>query len=648
MRIWCFHCFTDDHEEEENRNRGGVSHRLQKQSAMDDNNNNNKGGDFVGFDLNDRELGVAEMLAREENGAELERVRSSEIRSHQLVQGESSNEDCTMEEADHDSYHKRAKVYSGLAGKGTIPEDVGSDIPSESSEGGKENVVEPSQVVKAMLSESQTQATTDLSDTLDAAWIGEQTASENNGISRPPSRAASANGTQSYDLKLSDSESGLTSNEEQTMQVQMPSPSFYYSLNKNYSLNSRKHIMAEDRPVYVSSYRELEWQSGARLLLPLGINDLVLPVYDDEPTSIIAYALTSSEYKAPFHFLILRSLSSADEQVSQLLQSSLATSSLRKLWMTVLSSNKLQRQSLNPSLNLRQLTSKYLTGSICTKSPTSLAKILGIYQVSSKHLKGGKEFKMDVLVMENLLFKRNFARLYDLKGSTRARYNPDTSGSNTVLLDQNLVEAMPTSSIFVGSKAKRLLERAVWNDTSFLASIHVMDYSLLVGVDEERSELVLGTIDFMRQYTWDKHLETWVKTSGLLGGQKNSTPTVISPQQYKKRFRKAMTAYFLMVPDQWSPATAVPSNNSSSADVKDDEERDDRQGVAGKNSRLIFLQFSKYSKTLHNIGFSNCAQVFFVFFSFWNGLWVIPVYDFTLSLKWPICYSSLSSPLHQN
>lgn len=105
MRIWCFHCFTDDEEQEENRNRGGVSHRLKKQSAMDD-NNNNKGGDFVGFDLNERE---------EENGAELERVRSSEIRLHQLVQGESSNEDCTMEEADHDSYHKRAKVYSGLA-----------------------------------------------------------------------------------------------------------------------------------------------------------------------------------------------------------------------------------------------------------------------------------------------------------------------------------------------------------------------------------------------------------------------------------------------------------------------------------------------------------------------------------------------------
>lgn len=588
-----------------------------------------------------------------------------------------SSNDSLPSDAEYDKSLKKGKSFSDISRKSGIPEDVGSDIPSdrriesESSEGGKENVVEPSQVVKRVLSESQSQAT-DLSDTLDAAWIGEQAASEN-GISRPPSRAASANGTQSYDLKLLDSESGPT-NEEHTMQVQMPSPSFYYSLNKNYSLNSRKHIMAEDRPVYVSSYRELEWQSGARLLLPLGINDLVLPVYDDEPTSIIAYALTSSEYNAQMsgsdkardrldsggsfslfdsvNLLSLnslsdlsvdmsRSLSSADEQVSQLLQSSLYLKDLharvsftdesppgkvkysvtcyyakefealrkiccpsetdfirslgrcRKWGAQGGKSNVFFAKTLDDRFIIKQVTKtelesfikfapayfKYLTDSICTKSPTSLAKILGIYQVSSKHLKGGKEFKMDVLVMENLLFKRNFARLYDLKGSTRARYNPDTSGSNTVLLDQNLVEAMPTSPIFVGSKAKRLLERAVWNDTSFLASIHVMDYSLLVGVDEERSELVLGTIDFMRQYTWDKHLETWVKTSGLLGGPKNSTPTVISPQQYKKRFRKAMTAYFLMVPDQWSPATVVPSNSSSAADVKDEEERDDRQGV---------------------------------------------------------------------
>ncbi|PPR99969.1 hypothetical protein GOBAR_AA20696 [Gossypium barbadense] len=195
---------------------------------------------------------------------------------------------------------------------------------------------------------------------------------------------------------------------------------------------------------------------------------------------------------------------------------------------------------------------KYLSDSLSSGSPTCLAKILGIYQVSVKHLKGGKETKMDLVVMENLFFRRSISRIYDLKGSARSRYNPDTSGRNKVLLDMNLLETLRTEPIFLGSKAKRILERAIWNDTSFLASIAVMDYPLLVGLDEEHNELVLGIIDFMRQYTWDKHLETWVKASGILGGPKNASPTIISPKQYKKRFRKAMTAYFLTVPDQWT------------------------------------------------------------------------------------------------
>ncbi|GMI75161.1 FORMS APLOID AND BINUCLEATE CELLS 1C [Hibiscus trionum] len=199
---------------------------------------------------------------------------------------------------------------------------------------------------------------------------------------------------------------------------------------------------------------------------------------------------------------------------------------------------------------------KYLTDSLSSGSPTCLAKVLGIYQVCVKHLKGGKETKMDIVVMENLFFRRSISKIYDLKGSARSRYNPDTTGRNKVLLDMNLLETLRTEPIFLGSKAKRSLERAIWNDTSFLASVDVMDYSLLVGVDEERKELVLGIIDFMRQYTWDKHLETWVKASGILGGPKNASPTIISPKQYKKRFRKAMTTYFLTVPDQWTSCSA--------------------------------------------------------------------------------------------
>ncbi|EPS72335.1 hypothetical protein M569_02422, partial [Genlisea aurea] len=196
---------------------------------------------------------------------------------------------------------------------------------------------------------------------------------------------------------------------------------------------------------------------------------------------------------------------------------------------------------------------RYAAESLDSRSPTCLAKVLGMY-----HVKGGtgKEAKkMDVMVMENLFFKRNISKVYDLKGSARSRYIPDAKGTddgNKVLLDMNLMETLGRNPIFVGSRAKRSLERAVWNDTAFLASVDVMDYSLLVGVDEERKELVMGIIDFMRQYTWDKHLETWVKASGILGGPKNASPTIISPKQYKKRFRKAMTSYFRTVPDQWS------------------------------------------------------------------------------------------------
>ena len=78
-------------------------------------------------------------------------------------------------------------------------------------------------------------------------------------------------------------------------------------------------------------------------------------------------------------------------------------------------------------------------------------------------------------------------------------------------------------------------------------SINVMDYSLLVGVDEQKQEMVFGIIDYLRQYTWDKQLETWVKSSLVV--PKNTSPTVISPKDYKKRFRKFMSKHFLAVHD---------------------------------------------------------------------------------------------------
>ena len=61
---------------------------------------------------------------------------------------------------------------------------------------------------------------------------------------------------------------------------------------------------------------------------------------------------------------------------------------------------------------------------------------------------------------------------------------------------------------------------SIWNDSLFLSSLNVMDYSILVGIDEENGSLVVGIIDYMRKYTWDKHLESWFKgTPGLISGK---------------------------------------------------------------------------------------------------------------------------------
>jgi 1-phosphatidylinositol-3-phosphate 5-kinase len=89
-------------------------------------------------------------------------------------------------------------------------------------------------------------------------------------------------------------------------------------------------------------------------------------------------------------------------------------------------------------------------------------------QVTKRHIKSGKEVKHDLVVMENLAYNRNIVRQYDLKGALFERYTSAAVGAGDVLLDQNFVNDMNSSPLYVSHKAKRVLQRAVWNDTAFL------------------------------------------------------------------------------------------------------------------------------------------------------------------------------------
>ncbi|RLM56321.1 1-phosphatidylinositol-3-phosphate 5-kinase FAB1B-like [Panicum miliaceum] len=555
-----------------------------------------------------------------------------------------------------------------------LQRDIKTPLYSSVSVSGESIPLEPDLVARRTLSEGQFPSVLDVTNALEAKWTGKDDPVSSNKVTMLDS-AASSEDSEEHMGDTTPSCASILLNKlgdsaaDHSNWIRMPFLLFYRSLNKQWNRSNRFDALNEYTPEYVSSFlREVERQIGPKFIFPIGISDIVVGVYDDEPTSIISYALASQEYHLQMSDELERdtidtslplcdsrstSLTELDDCTSELLRSVVLTEDnilsmsgsknplasdplvprkvshikvnfgdegpLGQVKYTVIcyyakqfdalrrmccpserdfikslsrckkwgaqggKSNVFFAKSMDDRFIIKQVTKtelesfmkfapdyfQYVSESICTGSPTCIAKILGIYQVKS--LKGGKEMKMDVLVMENLLFERNVTTLYDLKGSTRSRYNPDSNGSDKVLLDQNLIEAMPTSPIFVGNKAKRLLERAVWNDTSFLASIDVMDYSLLVGVDEKRHELVMGIIDFMRQYTWDKHLETWVKASGILGGPKNVSPTVISPKQYKKRFRKAMSAYFLVVPDQWSPPEIIP--NKQGADSGQDSDQ---------------------------------------------------------------------------
>ncbi|KAI0203457.1 hypothetical protein F4808DRAFT_20265 [Astrocystis sublimbata] len=193
---------------------------------------------------------------------------------------------------------------------------------------------------------------------------------------------------------------------------------------------------------------------------------------------------------------------------------------------------------------------KLMAEALFHELPSVIAKMLGFFQVVIKNPVTNTDIKLDLLLMENLFYDREATRIFDLKGSMRNRKIQSTGEQNEVLLDENMVEYIYESPLFAREHSKRLLSASVFNDTLFLARQDVMDYSLMIAVDEKRKELVVGIIDCIRTYTWDKKLESWIKDRGFAGGGRNR-PTVTSPKEYKSRFREAMARYILQAPNCW-------------------------------------------------------------------------------------------------
>ncbi|KAI5964898.1 uncharacterized protein KGF55_001969 [Candida pseudojiufengensis] len=214
---------------------------------------------------------------------------------------------------------------------------------------------------------------------------------------------------------------------------------------------------------------------------------------------------------------------------------------------------ELSKSELESFVSIAPFYFKYINQSMFYTLTTAIAKIFGFYQVEIK-ASNGKIFKMDFLIMENLFYNHKTTRIFDLKGSMRNRHVQQTGQENEVLLDENMIEYIYESPVFVKEQSKKLLRGCLFNDTSFLSAMDVMDYSLVIGIDDMSKKLYIGIIDWLRTFTWDKKVENWVKGNNLLGvggNKKGKDPTIVTPKQYRIRFREAMERYILEVPDIW-------------------------------------------------------------------------------------------------
>jgi len=144
--------------------------------------------------------------------------------------------------------------------------------------------------------------------------------------------------------------------------------------------------------------------------------------------------------------------------------------------------------------------------------------------------------------------EREAEKLGDDKKSGEEGGGEDVGG--TVLLDENFLEFTKGRPLPLTDRARALFHMSILNDTLFLSIINIIDYSILVGIDEEKHELVIGIIDYMRQYDIIKQMERVGKSVSMIAGAQQ--PTIIQPQAYKMRFQNAMEKFFTTTPTKWT------------------------------------------------------------------------------------------------
>ncbi|KAI7869233.1 hypothetical protein BDF14DRAFT_1786180 [Spinellus fusiger] len=185
---------------------------------------------------------------------------------------------------------------------------------------------------------------------------------------------------------------------------------------------------------------------------------------------------------------------------------------------------------------------KYFAYMESTNAPSFLGRIFGFYSIEIQR-NNKSLLTIDVLVMEHLFFRKTILKKFDFKGIHDRRLYEKDKAVDT-LWDGDWIDAY-RMRYPLHEQAWSLLKTSLEHDTEFLIKSNSMDYSLLVGIDESRQEIVVGIIDFIGTYTWYKMIES--KSKSTL--QPHKQVTILPPDQYTSRFCSHVLGSFVAIPD---------------------------------------------------------------------------------------------------
>ena len=324
-----------------------------------------------------------------------------------------------------------------------------------------------------------------------------------------------------------------------------------------YTINSQKHIEEVTRHFHYSGdvheIIESELLSGSEFALECGFSTSNFPDIDAQNDLIRIYGPAISFHVTAYYarqFQAIRLYLSGSEGnfLQSIVSSTVEQVNLGKSGARFFKSHDeqfiakiVEEKEFQMFVDMAPNYFRHICKTFYHNMPSRLVRTLGVYKVTIRNSTANTKKLMWVLLMENLGFGVNpKAAAYDLKGTLNSRRYVK-EGERQTKMDLNFIEDMCGLPILIDFEAMSRLHSSIWNDTLFLYKQNVIDYSLILLVNFDECQIAAGIIDYLRQYTFDKAIES--KYKKVIA---NELPTITNPMEYKDRFRtQIMQDYFL-------------------------------------------------------------------------------------------------------